>query len=385
MQQSAPATTLESPFGRFELARYPARRHELLRAWDAADEYLLNRLDEMRGDMARVLICNDAFGALSLALHAFRPTNWSDSWLAQEACRRNLQVNALAADAVEFCAGSADPAGRFDTVLIKAPKSLSLLDYQMAYLKRALGPSCRVWIAGMVKNMPASLWRRIETHFGCSETSRAVKKARVIEITLDPSLPDGPGASPSCWPMQWHDRRWDIVNHANVFAREGLDIGARLLIDNMPRSEGAMEIADLGCGNGVLGMVAAAMNSQARVHFIDESWLALESVRCNLKQLNLAADACHFHVTDGLGEFADKSLDRVLCNPPFHQQHAVGDAVAMSMFRQAARCLKPGGELWVVGNRHLAYHVKLRRWFASVQCTASNRKFVVLRALNILA
>ncbi len=385
MQQSAPATILESPFGRFQLTRYPVRRNELLRAWDAADEYLLNRLDEMRGDIGRVLICNDAFGALSLALHELRPTNWSDSWLAQTACRRNLQANALAAETVEFCPGKDQPNGGFNMVLIKAPKSLSLLDYQMASLKRVLDPSSRVWIAGMVKNMPASLWRRIETHFGSSVTSRAVKKARVIEVTLDSSLPDGPGAGPCCWPMQWHDRCWDIVNYANVFAREGLDIGARLLIDNMPPSEGAVEIADLGCGNGVLGMVAAAMNSAARVHFIDESWLALESVRCNLKQLNLATDAFHCHVTDGLADFADESLDRVLCNPPFHQQHALGDAVAMSMFRHAARCLKPGGELWVVGNRHLAYHVKLRRWFAAVQCTASNRKFVVLRASNILA
>ena len=51
------------------------------------------------------------------------------------------------------------------------------------------------------------------------------------------------------------------------------------------------------------------------------------------------------------------------------------------MFRHSARVLRDGGELWVVGNRHLDYHLKLRRWFSSVEVVASNKKFVVLRAI----
>ena len=33
---------LKIPQGEFQLSRYPGRKKELLRAWDAADEYLLN-------------------------------------------------------------------------------------------------------------------------------------------------------------------------------------------------------------------------------------------------------------------------------------------------------------------------------------------------------
>jgi 16S rRNA G1207 methylase RsmC len=58
----------------------------------------------------------------------------------------------------------------------------------------------------------------------------------------------------------------------------------------------------------------------------------------------------------------------------------VGDQIALRMFRQSYRALRKGGELWVIGNRHLGYHVSLKHLFASVELVASNKKFVVLRA-----
>jgi 16S rRNA (guanine1207-N2)-methyltransferase len=50
------------------------------------------------------------------------------------------------------------------------------------------------------------------------------------------------------------------------------------------------------------------------------------------------------------------------------------------MFTGAHRALRPGGELWVVGNRHLGYHLKLRRLFGGCEVVAGHPKFVLLRA-----
>jgi 16S rRNA (guanine1207-N2)-methyltransferase len=52
------------------------------------------------------------------------------------------------------------------------------------------------------------------------------------------------------------------------------------------------------------------------------------------------------------------------------------------MFSGARRALRGGGELWVVGNRHLGYHVTLRRVFGNSEVVASDPKFVVLRAVK---
>jgi 16S rRNA (guanine1207-N2)-methyltransferase len=42
--------------------------------------------------------------------------------------------------------------------------------------------------------------------------------------------------------------------------------------------------------------------------------------------------------------------------------------------------MRPGGEIWVVGNRHLGYHAKLKHLFYNCDIVASNARFVVLRA-----
>ena len=83
---------------------------------------------------------------------------------------------------------------------------------------------------------------------------------------------------------------------------------------------------------------------------------------------------------DDLGDLADSSVDLVLCNPPFHQEHAVTRQTAGAMFRDARRVLRSGGALLVVGNRHLGYDVGLKRRFGGVQVLAADRRFVVLRA-----
>ncbi|NQD94767.1 methyltransferase, partial [Pseudomonas sp. CrR25] len=85
---------------------------------------------------------------------------------------------------------------------------------------------------------------------------------------------------------------------------------------------------------------------------------------------------------DGLAEQAPDSLDLVLCNPPFHQQQVVGDFLAWRMFQQARAALVKGGELWIVGNRHLGYHAKLKRLFRGVEQVAATPKFVVLKAIK---
>ena len=72
----------------------------------------------------------------------------------------------------------------------------------------------------------------------------------------------------------------------------------------------------------------------------------------------------------------------MLNNPPFHVDQAVGDAIAWQMFSESRAALRHGGELWVVGNRHLAYHAKLKRLFGNCEVVASNSKFVVLLAVR---
>ncbi len=371
-------TRLKIPQGDFHVRRFPLRKRELLRAWDAADEYLLQECSLLVPVKQPVLVVNDSFGALTVALNEHPLQSWSDSFLSQQATRFNYHENRLDPESVSMVNSLDLPATPFQAVLFKIPKTLALMEYQLLRLRPLLSEQTVLLFGGMVKNMPASVWKLLEKIIGPVETGLARKKARLLKARLDPHLKPPPNPYPTVYQLEQTTDR--ISNHANVFSREKLDIGTRFFLQHLPRIENPQVIADLGCGNGVLGLMTAKANPQVSVHFIDESYMAIASARENFQRLCPGRNA-GFHIADGLSDFTVDVLDRVFCNPPFHQHSVVGDHIATSMFAGAASALKPGGELWVIGNRHLNYHYKLKRWFNRIELVASNKKFVVLKAL----
>ncbi|WP_313108538.1 23S rRNA (guanine(1835)-N(2))-methyltransferase RlmG [Atlantibacter sp.] len=360
------------------LERYPPMPEEApLQAWDAADEYLLQDLPPADGP---TLIFNDAFGALTCALAARNPWNISDSFIAQQAARHNLHLNHLEAQAMTFQDSLAPLPAAPALVLIKIPKQLALLEQQLRALRTVVTPQTRIIAGAKARDIHNSTLALFEKILGPTTTSLAWKKARLIhtQVTL-PALPDAPAT------LNWtlDGNPWTIHNHANVFSRTGLDIGARFFLQYLPENVDG-EMVDLGCGNGVIGLTLLAQNPQAKVTFVDESFMALASSRLNVEHnLPDALPRSEFVVNNALAGMEPDRFHAVLCNPPFHQQHAITDHIAWQMFNDARRCLKFGGELRVVGNRHLDYYRKLKKIFGNCTTVATGTKFVVLKAVKL--
>ncbi|WP_248799440.1 methyltransferase [Pseudomonas sp. MWU13-2105] len=369
---------LESPFARLDLIRQPEQQNEPLQAFDAADEYLLAHLAE-QGVSAetRVLVLNDSFGGLasSLAGHV-RVTSSGDSFLGALALEKNLVRNGQAFDAVPHVPASEAWVGPFDRVLIRVPKTLALLEEQLIRLQGQLAPGARVIASAMIKHLPRAAGDLLERYIGPVQASLAVKKARLLIAT-----PAAREAAVSPYPTRYRldEPAIELLNHANVFCREGLDIGTRAFLPHLPGNLGSAQVADLGCGNGVLAIASALQNPQAHYTLVDESFMAVQSARENW-QAALGEREAVIRAGDGLAGQAPQSLDVVLCNPPFHQQQVVGDFLAWRMFQQAREALVVGGALYIVGNRHLGYHSKLARLFRGVEQVAATPKFVILKA-----
>ncbi len=369
---------LDTPFAQLDLIRQPEQQDEPLQAFDAADEYLLNHVAGQGLTLhSKVLVLNDSFGALaaSLAQHA-TVTSSTDSWLAAQGLQKNLVRNGMAFDAVTQVPASEPLTGPFDWVLIRVPKTLALLEEQLIRLQGQLAPNARVVAAAMVKHLPRSAGELLEEYVGPISASLAVKKARLLFAT-----PETKEHFSSPYPTRYtlDEPAIELVNHANVFCREGVDIGTRAFLPFLPTNLGSARVADLGCGNGVLAIASALANPQAHYTLVDESYMAIQSAQQNWRA-TLGEREVVLRADDGLaGQEAD-SLDVVLCNPPFHQQQVVGDFLAWRMFQQARAALVPGGALYVVGNRHLGYHTKLARLFRGVEQVASTPKFVILKA-----
>ncbi|MEU6772485.1 methyltransferase [Streptomyces sp. NPDC046759] len=375
---------MTTPWGQVELSRHPEDSRDRLRAWDASDAYLLRHLAEERVPLTgSVVVVGDRWGALATALAEHRPTQITDSFLSQEATRANLARAGVEPGAVRLLTTQDPPPHRVDVLLVRVPKSLALLEDQLLRLAPAVHAETVVVGTGMVKEIHTSTLQLFERILGPTRTSLAQQKARLIFCTPDPALvrpanpwphsyalPDGIGVASGR----------TVVNHAGVFCADRLDIGTRFFLQHLP-APGAGRVVDLGCGNGVVGTAVALADPAAEVLFVDESFQAVASAEATYKANGVPGHA-EFRVGDGLAGVAPGSVDLVLNNPPFHSHQATSDATAWRMFTGALRSLRPGGELWVIGNRHLGYHVKLKRLFGNCELVASDPKFVVLKAVR---
>lgn len=369
---------LELPRGTLRLARPGAGKQDL-RAWDAADEQLIEaaRLLVPRG--GRVAILDDGYGALTLALSDLDPVSLADSATLPAALADNALANDLATGPV--MSWLEPPTGQFDLVVMKLPRQQDYLSYLLRWANGALAPEGRLLAGGMIKHLPDRSVEVFDALVRTEQVHRARRKARLVQCRPGQGMLDG-------WPALWRGYRTpeayggvDLKALPAVFGRDRLDIGSRLLLEPITRASlelpAGARVLDLACGNGILGLTALAANENLIVSFADVSSQAVASARRNTAK-GFPKALADFSHCDGVP--LDGGLyDLILLNPPFHEGGVVGDHIALRLFRQASRVLAPTGRMLVVGNRHLGYHRSLRQWFRVKQLDADPR-FVVFEA-----
>jgi 16S rRNA (guanine1207-N2)-methyltransferase/23S rRNA (guanine1835-N2)-methyltransferase len=378
------------------LSRFPvAQVNRSLQAWDAADEYLVNHVNEhaLIGLTSKVAIFNDTSGALTTNLCHVSTDKTdvvciNDSYISAQGIRYNIEQNALDSSNVSQLNSLDNLPSDIDVILYKIPKSKSLLIEQLIQIKNSVNDNCIFIAADRAKDIHSATLKVFEKYLGTTKTSLAVKKARLVFCQLDNTQVHR-SPFPTIWTLPKQSttdltsKDFIISNHANVYAREKLDIGARYFIENLPEVSADSQIIDLGCGNGVIGLSILAKQPGANIQFIDESTMAIASAEQNIKQnLPQCINQCQFTLNDCLTDIESNSVDLILCNPPFHQNSATTDHIAWQMFKDSHRVLKKGGELRIIGNRQLAYHIKLQRIFGNEKLIASNNKFVTQSAIK---
>jgi 16S rRNA (guanine1207-N2)-methyltransferase len=174
-------------------------------------------------------------------------------------------------------------------------------------------------------------------------------------------------------------RRWSLHTVRGVFATRGVDQGTEVLIDSMRIGE-RDRVLDLGCGYGVVGLVAAALAPRGLVWLVDVNTraaaVAAENARAN--GIRNAAVA----VGDAATAFSDASFDVVVTNPPIR----AGRAVVAQFIDEAWRVLCSDGRFYLVartaqGARTLARLIAER--FGNVTQVALRGGYRVYEAVRV--
>jgi 23S rRNA (guanine1835-N2)-methyltransferase len=373
-------TRLHSPFGTFGLERYPPHPDQTLLAWCSADTLLLEEARRRQVPGEHILVVNDAYGALCVALSP--RVLWTDSKLAALALQRNEQKNSRPATEVVW--STQVPVEPPRLVVMRVPKQRPYFEYQLRQLARVLPEGAVLLAGGMDKHLSPHTAQLLERYLGPTQRFPGQRKARIFSAVRDgreaPEI-DSSGHSDSSGTYYCEVLEAELHGLANVFSREKLDIGTRFLLAQLQRLPAAESLMDLACGNGVLGLAAYKQGLAREVLFCDESAMAIASARLNAARLfEVDAQAFHYYHSDGLLDCAAERASLILCNPPFHQEHTVNELAGAHLLRQCGRYLPPGGRLCLVANRHLDYAPVLARDFTRVETIAANSKFKVMLA-----
>jgi len=379
------------PFER--LRRRPDVEATNLFAVDASDRLIL---DEAAAGLAtagagEVVVLEDHYGALTLAAAARlgeRLDAGADIRVHQDALSGQFALDQNAADLAGSVSELAALPGAYRhvplsaelftgarLVLLQLPRSLAALDELAGAIARHAADDVTVIAGGRIKHMSVAMNEVLRRHFGEVQVSPARQKSRALLA----SQPIRPTSTVPDWPrsVEHADLGLTVCAHGAAFAGTTIDIGTRYLLEFLDRMKpDASTAIDLGCGTGVLAAALAQRRPGLRVLASDQSAAAVASAAATMRA-NGVADRVRVLRDDALSAQPDASAELIVLNPPFHIGSSVHAGIALKLFEDAARVLRPGGELWTVWNTHLGYRPALTRIVGQTHQVGRNTKFTV--------
>lgn len=366
------------PYDPSALRRWPDVEAADLPASDAADRLLLDESAAARALVApsEIVVLGDGYGALTLGT--------ADAAGSSASGRIRVHQDALTGErALAANAETAGLTGTFEhhdltpesvtgarVVLVRLPRSLDALDDIAALIAAHAADDVTVFAGGRLKHMTTGMNDVLRRHFARLDISHARQKSRVL-IAREPVRSGGPVLR-----REMHDGL-TVCAAGGAFAGTSIDIGTRFLLAHLPTSiPGEGPLVDFACGTGVVAATLARAFPGRAVYASDQSAAAVTSARATA-EANDVADRVTVVRDDMLGSLSDASVDFIALNPPFHSGAAVHEGIAPHMFADAARVLRPGGELWCVWNSSLHYRSALERLVGPTRQIARNAKFTV--------
>jgi 16S rRNA (guanine1207-N2)-methyltransferase len=153
------------------------------------------------------------------------------------------------------------------------------------------------------------------------------------------------------------------------FSPREIDLGTLAML-SVVNFEQAQKVLDLGCGYGVVGVLAAKIVGPGNVVMVDNHPRAVELARRNCK-LN-GVDGVEVTLSDGLASVTANDFDLILSNPPYH----VDFSTPRHFIEKGFNRLAVGGRFYLVTKRLKWYRNKLSSIFGGSRVEEIDGYFV---------
>lgn len=162
-----------------------------------------------------------------------------------------------------------------------------------------------------------------------------------------------------------------------VFSEKGVDLGTKLLINNLEIPEGSL-IADLGSGSGIVGLVAAKLNPRGHVHLLDDS-LRSKAVAEKNVELNGLKNV-EVYLSDLFSAVPNRTYQQIFCNPPQDK----GNEFLEELISECLRHLKENGIVYLVVQNHIKPVIErlFAKHFGNSTIVAHGKIHVVLKGVK---
>jgi len=163
----------------------------------------------------------------------------------------------------------------------------------------------------------------------------------------------------------------EFESNETVFSPSSIDEGTLSMLSQV-QFQPNDKVLDLGCGYGVVGILASRLIGEENVTICDISEEAILLSRRNAAR-NQVPDI-RIVKSDGLRDIGEEDFTLILSNPPYHVDFSVPKEFIESGFRK----LIVGGKMLMVTKRKTWYQNKLTAVFGGVKVIEVNGYFVFI-------